>query len=107
MGFKHQALRQARHTSAAVTLTAALLAAAVFASPVAAQEIKLTGENRTALALTVYEQDEDFSEKTLTFVGIYNNVANSLACGLSKVGGRLLLVTPEMNPAAAGMNTCV
>jgi len=50
--------------------------------------------------LTVYEQDEDFSSKTLTFVGIHNNVANSLACGFSKVGGRLILVTPEVNPAA-------
>lgn len=50
--------------------------------------------------VTVYEKAGSFEGQTLAFVGIHNNVANSLACSLPKVGGRLILVTPEMNPAA-------
>lgn len=50
--------------------------------------------------LTVYETAGTFSGQTVAYVGVHNNVANSLACGLSKVGGRLILVTPESNPAA-------
>jgi ornithine carbamoyltransferase len=50
--------------------------------------------------LTVYETTGSFPGQTLAFVGIHNNVANSLACGLSKVGARTILVTPEVNPAA-------
>jgi ornithine carbamoyltransferase len=50
--------------------------------------------------LTVYEQAGSFEGQTVAYVGIHNNVANSLACGLSKVGARLILVTPEINPAA-------
>ena len=50
--------------------------------------------------LTVYEQAGGFSGQTVAYVGIHNNVANSLVCGLSKVGARLILVTPETNPAA-------
>jgi ornithine carbamoyltransferase len=50
--------------------------------------------------VTVYEKAGSFEGQTLAFVGIHNNVANSLACSLPKVGGRLILVTPEVNPAA-------
>ena len=50
--------------------------------------------------LTVYEQAGTFAGQTLAYVGVHNNVANSLACGLSKVGARLILVTPESHPAA-------
>ena len=50
--------------------------------------------------VTVYEKAGSFEGQTLVFVGIHNNVANSLACSLPKVGGRLILVTPEVNPAA-------
>jgi ornithine carbamoyltransferase len=50
--------------------------------------------------LTVYEQAGTFAGQTVAYVGIHNNVANSLVCGLSKVGARLILVTPETNPAA-------
>jgi ornithine carbamoyltransferase len=50
--------------------------------------------------LTVYEQSGGFPGQTVAYVGIHNNVANSLACGLSKVGARTILVTPEANPAA-------
>ena len=50
--------------------------------------------------LTVYEQGGGFADQTVAYVGIHNNVANSLACGLSKVGARTILVTPEVNPAA-------
>ncbi len=49
--------------------------------------------------LTVYETAGTFGGQTLTYVGIHNNVANSLACSLPKVGARLILVTPEVNPA--------
>jgi ornithine carbamoyltransferase len=50
--------------------------------------------------LTVYEQAGSFPGQSVAYVGVHNNVANSLACGLSKVGARLILVTPEANPAA-------
>jgi ornithine carbamoyltransferase len=50
--------------------------------------------------VTVYEQAGTFAGQTLSYVGIHNNVANSLACALPKVGGKLILVTPEVNPAA-------
>lgn len=50
--------------------------------------------------VTVQEQAGRLEGQTVAYVGIHNNVANSLALGLSRVGGRLLLVTPEVNPAA-------
>jgi ornithine carbamoyltransferase len=50
--------------------------------------------------LTVYEQQGGFAGQTVAYVGIHNNVSNSLACGFSKVGASLILVTPEVNPAA-------
>lgn len=51
--------------------------------------------------LTVYETAGGFEDQTITFTGIHNNVANSLAEACSKVGLRLILVTPESSPAAA------
>ncbi|HKI99951.1 MAG TPA: ornithine carbamoyltransferase [bacterium] len=50
--------------------------------------------------LTVYEQNGSFAGQAVAYVGIHNNVANSLTCGLSKVGARTILVTPETNAAA-------
>lgn len=50
--------------------------------------------------VTVYEKAGTFEGQTLAYVGVHNNVANSLACGLTRVGARLLLVTPEVNEAA-------
>ena len=51
--------------------------------------------------LTVYETAGGFDGQTLTYVGIHNNVANSLAIACNHVGIKLILVTPETNPAAA------
>jgi ornithine carbamoyltransferase len=50
--------------------------------------------------VTIYERAGTFAGQTLAYVGIHNNVANSLACALTRVGARLILVTPEANPAA-------
>lgn len=50
--------------------------------------------------VTIFEAAGSISGQTLTFVGIHNNVANSLACAMPGLGGRLILVTPEVNPAA-------
>ncbi len=51
--------------------------------------------------LTVYETAGGFEGQTLTYVGIHNNVANSLMIACSRVGLNLILVTPETNPAAS------
>lgn len=51
--------------------------------------------------LTVYETAGGFEGQTLTYVGIHNNVANSLAIACNHVGMKLILVTPETNPAAS------
>ena len=51
--------------------------------------------------LTVYETGGNFEDQTLTYVGIHNNVANSLAIACNHVGMKLILVTPETNSAAA------
>ena len=51
--------------------------------------------------LTVYETSGGFEGQTVTYTGIHNNVVNSLAEACTKVGLKLILVTPEMNPAAA------
>lgn len=51
--------------------------------------------------LTVYETAGGFEGQILTYVGIHNNVANSLAIACNHVGMKLILVTPETNPAAA------
>lgn len=50
--------------------------------------------------VTVLETAGGFAGQTLTYVGIHNNVANSLAAACTKVGLKLLLVTPEVNAAA-------
>lgn len=51
--------------------------------------------------LTVFETAGTFEGQTLTYVGIHNNVANSLVIACNHVGMNLILVTPETNPAAA------
>ncbi len=50
--------------------------------------------------VTVYEAVGTFEGQTLTYTGIHNNVANSLAIACSKIGLNLILCTPEANPAA-------
>lgn len=50
--------------------------------------------------VTIYETAGTFEGQTLTYVGIHNNVANSLAIACGQVGLNLILVTPETNPAA-------
>ena len=50
--------------------------------------------------LTIYEHAGTFKGQTLTYVGIHNNVSNSLAGALTAVGAKIILVTPEVNPAA-------
>nr|WP_301539610.1 hypothetical protein [Paenibacillus sp. NEAU-GSW1] len=47
--------------------------------------------------MTVYETAGTFSEITITYVGIHNNVANSLIAGCISLGVQLLLVTPVIN----------
>jgi ornithine carbamoyltransferase len=49
---------------------------------------------------TIHEAAGTFEGKTLTYVGIHNNVSNSLAYACAKVGLHLILVTPEVNPPA-------
>lgn len=48
--------------------------------------------------MTIYEVAGAFKGITLTYVGIYNNVANSLVAGCMTLGVKLLLVTPIINP---------
>lgn len=50
--------------------------------------------------LTIREHVGNFEDVTLAYVGIHNNVANCLAAGGTKMGVRVILVTPEVNPAA-------
>ncbi|GGG00883.1 ornithine carbamoyltransferase [Paenibacillus abyssi] len=50
--------------------------------------------------MTIYEVAGTFSGVTLTYVGVHNNVANSLVAGCIKLGIKLLLVTPIVNDAA-------
>jgi ornithine carbamoyltransferase len=47
--------------------------------------------------MTIYEASGRFDGLTLTYVGIHNNVANSLAAACMTLGVRLLLVTPIVN----------
>ncbi|TBL72728.1 ornithine carbamoyltransferase [Paenibacillus thalictri] len=47
--------------------------------------------------MTVYEISGTFSGVTITYVGIHNNVANSLIAGCITLGVKLLLVTPIIN----------
>lgn len=48
--------------------------------------------------MTIYEVTGTFKGITLTYVGIHNNVANSLVAGCMTLGVKLLLVTPIINP---------
>lgn len=50
--------------------------------------------------MTVYEVAGTFDGITLTYVGILNNVANSLIAGCLTLGVRLQLVTPIINEAS-------
>lgn len=49
--------------------------------------------------LTVHEVFGGF-DVTVTYVGVHNNVANSLVAALTSVGARVVLVTPIVNEAA-------
>ncbi|CAG7635809.1 ornithine carbamoyltransferase [Paenibacillus allorhizosphaerae] len=50
--------------------------------------------------MTVYECSGTFDGITLTYIGIHNNVANSLIEACMKLGVKLLLVTPIINEAS-------
>lgn len=50
--------------------------------------------------MTIYEVKGSFADVTLTYVGIHNNVANSLIAGCVTLGIKLLLVTPIINEAS-------
>ncbi|WP_219833900.1 ornithine carbamoyltransferase [Paenibacillus sp. R14(2021)] len=50
--------------------------------------------------MTIYEVSGTFDDITVTYVGIHNNVANSLIAGCMALGVRLLLVTPIVNEAS-------
>jgi len=50
--------------------------------------------------LTIYEREKGFEGVTLGYIGIHNNVANSLVAAGTKVGLKVLLVTPEVNQAS-------
>ncbi|WP_246238926.1 ornithine carbamoyltransferase [Paenibacillus anseongensis] len=50
--------------------------------------------------MTIYEVKGSFDGVTLTYVGIHNNVANSLVAGCVTLGIKLLLITPIVNEAS-------
>ncbi|MDR6552546.1 ornithine carbamoyltransferase [Paenibacillus qinlingensis] len=50
--------------------------------------------------MTMYEVKGSFEGVTLAYVGIHNNVANSLVAGCMTLGIKLLLVTPIVNEAS-------
>ncbi len=50
--------------------------------------------------LTIYEREGTFDGVTLAYIGIHNNVANSLVAAGTKVGVKVILVTPEVNQAS-------
>ena len=50
--------------------------------------------------LTIYERTGTFDGVTIAYVGIHNNVANCLTAGATKVGARMILITPEVNAAS-------
>lgn len=50
--------------------------------------------------MTIYEVNGTYSGVTLTYVGVHNNVANSLIEGCVILGIKLLLVTPIVNEAS-------
>ncbi|WP_223837160.1 ornithine carbamoyltransferase [Paenibacillus oceani] len=47
--------------------------------------------------MTIYEVSGTFSGLCLAYVGVHNNVANSLVAGCMTLGIKLLLVTPILN----------
>ncbi len=50
--------------------------------------------------MTVYEVAGGFDGVTVTYVGVHNNVANSLVVGCTRVGVKVGLVTPLVNDPA-------
>lgn len=50
--------------------------------------------------LTIYEEAGTFRGVTVAYVGIHNNVANCLAAGGTKMGVRVILITPEVNESS-------
>jgi ornithine carbamoyltransferase len=50
--------------------------------------------------MTIYEVKGTYAGVTVTYVGIHNNVANSLIAGCVTLGVKLLLVTPIINEAS-------
>jgi ornithine carbamoyltransferase len=50
--------------------------------------------------MTIYEVKGTFENVTITYVGIHNNVANSLIAGCVTLGIKLILVTPIINEAS-------
>jgi ornithine carbamoyltransferase len=50
--------------------------------------------------MTIYETAGGFGGLTLTYVGVHNNVLNSLIAGCITLGIKLLLVTPIINEAS-------
>ncbi|MNQ89463.1 Ornithine carbamoyltransferase [compost metagenome] len=50
--------------------------------------------------MTIYEIKGTFEGITLAYVGIHNNVVNSLVAGCMTLGIKLLLVTPIVNEAS-------
>ncbi|WP_028552743.1 ornithine carbamoyltransferase [Paenibacillus sp. UNC451MF] len=50
--------------------------------------------------MTIYEISGSFDGVTLTYVGIHNNVANSLIIGCMTLGIKLQVVTPVINEAS-------
>jgi ornithine carbamoyltransferase len=50
--------------------------------------------------MTIREVAGGFDGVTLAYVGVHNNVANSLVVACTRVGVRLLLVTPSVNAGA-------
>lgn len=50
--------------------------------------------------LTIREHVGPLEEVTVAYIGIHNNVANCLAAGGTKMGLNVILITPEVNPAA-------
>lgn len=53
-------------------------------------------------ALTMIEKSEDLSlrGKKVVYIGIANNVSNSLALIVTKMGGKMIMVTPEIDKSA-------
>ncbi|MGM0880756.1 MAG: ornithine carbamoyltransferase [Bacillota bacterium] len=50
--------------------------------------------------MTIYEVKGTFTGVTVTYVGIHNNVVNSLIAGCVTLGVKLMLVTPIINEAS-------